>query len=528
MRISHRATALLAIAFWLTMTAAAGAQTCTSLAPSNDLSGRTDWTNITNCLNGASHRATLAAGHFYIDRPVNFPRNITGTVLDGAGNSDSGSVLEPVYTCGAACPDPNNCFVSGGSYQPVINAFKAPGARLSNFKLSLVNLRRSCGFFGSFGIQVHTANTSTVTGVRIAGSAFTDPGFTTGGANTGGLNVVNSRSCTVTNNVISDVDFMFENGGVSAGHSGIRLDNSAGALVQGNTVRRSSFGIEVSNKGTSMGYSGDGSGTQILSNTIIGAANINCPNCSQGRAIKLQACGDATILPLRNLIVRFNNATEFGGFGTSQGGSGLDLVCGVQFSTFENNTITGGPTAEFGLQIRGITDQPKNQNHHNTLNANSFRSGRGQAGCNSQCYDVNFFDVGPDQIGIRRRFAGSNTYSTLRDGGTDRGCGDYAHAFYNYPAGQTFINRGQSLLLAAAGVRPSARVTFRFVRSTDSVQVTSYTSQNANGNCVMNQELLTISSGIFTPGLYKVYADYGDGNSNAAIADDPIGTLDVR
>lgn len=510
------------------------AQNCASLAPTNDQTGRMDWTNINSCLNSSTHSARLTIGSFYIDRPIIFPRFITGTVLQGAGNSDSGTVITPVYACGRPCPDPNpkNCFVLNNQYQPVVLALNAANSKVSNFKLDLKNITRTCGVLGGFGVTVQASNKVEVSSLRISGSSYGDPTFNTGGATTGGINVINSRGCLITGNVIANVDFMFEIGGTSASHSGIRIDNSASTTVQNNTIRRVAFGIEVSNQSASAGYSGDSSGTTVTGNTVVGAGNINCPNCSQGRAIKLQACGDSTILPMRNLTVRNNTASEFGGSNGAIGGSGLDLICGVQYSTFESNTFTGAPTANYGLQIRssldGISSAPT-VSHHNTINSNTFYSGSGQVGCTSNCVDVNFTPDGPDQIGVRRRFAGSNTFrGTPRDGGTYHDCGDYGHAFYNYPAGQTFINRGQSLTLAAAGVRKSGAVIFRFKRASDGFQVATYTSPAANGSCVLNQQLFVISASQFAPGLYNIFADYGDGNSNASIVDDPIGTIDVR
>jgi hypothetical protein len=52
---------------------------------------------------------------------------------------------------------------------------------------------------------------------------------------------------------------------------------------------------------------------------IIGAANINCPECSPGRALRLTACGDGSELPLRSIFVRQNTASELGRFSQTCG-----------------------------------------------------------------------------------------------------------------------------------------------------------------------------------------------------------------
>lgn len=112
-------------------------------------------------------------------------------------------------------------------------------------------------------------------------------------------------------------------------------------------------------------------------------------------------------------------------------------------------------------------------------------------------------------------------------GDSYRGCSQFAHAGWQYPSGQTFINRGQALTVAASGIRPdpSKTVTFGFYNPSG-VLVKSVTYSGGNGNCVMNQQLVYIDPALFTtPGLYKVYATYYDGNSNAQLVKDWIGTL---
>jgi hypothetical protein len=149
-----------------------------------------------------------------------------------------------------------------------------------------------------------------VSAVAITGSPFGDPSFSPGGANTGGINLLNSRNATIRNNEITDVSFMVENGGNSAGQAGIQMDNSANTTIQANTIRRVSFGISINNK-TAAGFVGDSSNTTVTGNTVIGTANINGPKCSPGRALRLTACGDGSELPLRSIPVQQNTASDF-------------------------------------------------------------------------------------------------------------------------------------------------------------------------------------------------------------------------
>ena len=115
-----------------------------------------------------------------------------------------------------------------------------------------------------------------------------------------------------------------------------------------------------------------------------------CPNCSQGRAIKLQACGADDVLPLKNLYVANNTARDFGGKRQStltEDGSGLDLICGIQESTFFENRIDGSTSAaQYGLQLRNgfppsLPFSPKFVTQNNTFTRNYFRSGFGGPGC---------------------------------------------------------------------------------------------------------------------------------------------------
>jgi hypothetical protein len=412
----------------------------------------------------------------------------------------------------------------------VIQIVRSSAAAVRGVEIDLVNMRRDCGYIGNQTVIINRSPGSQVSTVRVRGSRYGDADYTSGGAHWGGILVVNSDNCTVTDNQITDLGFAKEINSAGVGFEGITVQNSANAIVQNNRITRVAFGIEVVNGSPALGYTGNSSGAIIANNTIIGAANMNCADCSQGRGIKLQACGMGDELPLENITVRDNDASEFGGANGVQGGSGLDLVCGVRYSTFERNRIVGAATAEFGLQIRSSFLSPTNATHHNHFNANFFASGRGQLGCNDQCSDVVFTPDGPDQIGIQRHGsdrAGTNTATTFRYA-TDRGCSDFSHAFVNYLDGRSFVRQGDHLLLAAASVRPNTAVTFRFVRTSDNQEVARFVSQSVKRNCVMNQEYLLIDPSVFTPGTYQVKADYKDGNSDVTIIDDVLDPIKVK
>jgi hypothetical protein len=518
------------------------AQTCTSLTPSGDTTGHTDWSNINTCLNGTSHSATLGLGTFYIYQPITFPQ-VSGAKLLGSGNTVSGSVVEAVYASSDCSPNPS-CFVQASGnptyplqYQPIILTKNAPNGVISNFMLSLDQLQRSYNIIGNNAIQVGTgtkpSDGTQVTSVRIVGSQTT-----TGWANGGGIIIVSSANCVVSNNVLKDFGFMVEVGGTSPGHEGIDIQNAGSTKVQNNTITRVSFGIAVENNASQTGNS---SNTEVSGNNITGAGSLTCSGCSGGRAIKMivnQSNGPA----LQYLNVHDNTVTQWGG--PNQAAivpSGLDLTVGVQYSTFTNNNIDGRSDihTSYGLQVRSSFGGSTVASHHNTFSGNTFYSG----GC-SGCYDLRFNPDGPDQgrtslpgnidIGRHANY-GANVYSTVDDGGVYRGCSQFAHAYWDYPSGQTYINRGQNLNVSAAGIRPDgSTITFKFYSPSGSLILTkSYAG--GNGSCVMNTQLVNIDPAIFTTaGLYKVLATYNDGNSNAQIVDDWIGTggnqvlLDVR
>jgi hypothetical protein len=526
-RLCRAAYFLTVMTFLLLSPSLGRAQNCKRLEPAG--AGQDDAARINQCL-ATKGRAKLTAGTFLLYQPVVFPGGKT-TDVDGimlVGKGMDATRLVPQNDCQNHWP-----FLSEqapGQYQPVIQILRSPTATVRGLEIDLANMRRDCGYLGNNALVVNKSPGAQINMVRVKGSRYGDVGYTGGGSNWGGMLIVNSDNCTVTDDEITDIGFAKEINSAGAGFDGVDVHNSANTVVQNNRITRVAFGIVVSNGSPAIGYTGNASGTVIANNRIVGAANLNCPDCSQGRAIKLQACGAGDELPLENLNVSDNDASQFGGAVGVQGGSGLDLVCGVRYSTFEKNRIVGAATAEFGLQIRSSFISPANPTHHNRFSANFFASGRGQSGCNDQCSDVVFTPDGPDQVGIQRNGAdraGSNTATTFRYA-TDRGCSDFSHAFVNYLDGRSFVRQGERILLAAASVRPQAAITFRFLRGADNQEVARFVSQPANRNCVMNQEHLVIDPSVFAPGLYQVKADYKDGNSDVTITDDALPPIKVK
>jgi hypothetical protein len=150
--------------------------------------------------------------------------------------------------------------------------------------------------------------------------------------------------------------------------------------------------------------------------------------------------------------------------------------------------------------------------------------------CRDACVDVNFTHDGPDQIGIQRngddRFSSNNATSMRHE--TDRDCSERSNPYFLYLSDRTYVRQGEAVLLTALGVRPGSQVTFRFKRASDGVEIATHRSFFANRYCIMNQEYFTFDSFRFPVGDYKIFADYKDGNSDANIANDEIGTVKVK
>jgi hypothetical protein len=505
----------------------AAAQNCKALFPAGN--GQDDSAAINDCLQRKG-LAKLKAGAFLLYSPIVFPRASQAAPVSGArllGKGKDATKLVVQSECNRTWP-----LASDGQYEAAVQIVKSPEATLTGVELDLTNLRQDCGPYGNYMVLVNKSPKTQVSEIRIKGSRYGVVGatYTTGGANSGGVLVVNSEDSMISDNEIQDVGFTFENGGNSAGNGGISVASSANTQVTNNKIERVAFGIIVSNGSPNHGYFDNSSKTVVTNNTIIGAANIKCANCSQGRGIKLQACGDGSEPPLDQLTISHNVLTEFGGHNSTIGGSGIDLVCGVQNSTFENNRVIGAATAEFALQIRGSYLSPPSPSYHNRFAANVFTSGRGQAFCGNACVDVNFTYDGADQIGIGRNGAnrmGNNTVGSFF-AETDRDCQEYSHPYFLYLDGREFVRHGERILLTALGVRPHSQVTFKFKRAADGLEVATLRSASVNRYCIMNQEYISIDTTRFPAGDYKIFADYKDGNSDAEIFNDEIGVIKVK
>ena len=546
------ALACIAAAFWLDAAAAqVPAQTCPALlqpqlpcactdafVQCNDLppgpAGSDDAVEINRCLQEPACKCVRlrAATTYGLKTPINV-KSMRGAsppvILDGARLLGQGAGTRLKVTgnpCGFPS-DPNDG--TGAAYAPVIEVNRTENVTLDNFTLDVRDLRQQCpGQMrkGNYAIRYVTGvSRAKVTRVRIEGEPF-GSGYQTGGGTTGGILIFGAADSIVQANSVRNVGFLAENG--SSGVSAIQLVNSARGCIASNQITNVAFGIEVVNGfTTSPSAAGDGSNTTVTGNTILGAAGIaSCPACSGGRAIKLQACREGsggTPPPLRDLQVTSNNATKFGGGrksdgSLSPGGSGIDLICGVQFGRFVNNTINGqGSAAEFGLQLRSACEEgcnpplvytPAVTTHHNTFEGNTFFSGSGGTGCGSSCADVNINAEAPDQINIGRSLSSNNTFRNAprQDGGARQCPGSLFSQVTLSPRKAAPTTKIQ---LSTRGVRPNTTVTVHFLR--DGVDV-PFTFQNVACTTSVSKRVSRLG---LTPGTYMVTADYQDGNAGS-------------
>jgi hypothetical protein len=522
----------------------------------NDLpAGANDSNSINRCLQEPTCKcAQLQAATYNLQKPI-LVKSMRGAtppvVLDGARLIGKGAktILRAVGN-GDQCSFPVDANDKDKvTYAPVIEVNRSANVALHGFTIDVSDLRQVCASVtrkGGFTIRYVTAVSGAhVTNVNIVGEPFVSTAtYKTGGALSGGIQVYGADS-VVQGNLIKDVGFIQVGG--SSGVSAIQLINAANSTIASNQVVHVAFGIEVVN-GIADSNAGDGSGTKVIGNTICGAAGIkDCPLCSGGRAIKLEACrvGDdrnemtsPIPPPLRDLQVNNNYAAQFGGGRKSNsgdlapGGSGLDLICGIQFGHFTGNTIDGrGFNAEFGLQLRSACEsdscaapltlhyEPKSTTHHNTFQSNTFYSGSGGTNCSS-CVDVNINAEAPDQINVGRSLGsgtGANTFrgSPRHDGGFN-GCPGSLYSQTTFaPASGIATTK---LQLATRGVRPNSQVTVHFMK--DGVDK-PFTFSNVACTTMIGKKIRRLG---LAEGTYTVTADYQDGNAGSRDPSNPMST----
>ncbi len=99
-------------------------------------------------------------------------------------------------------------------------------------------------------------------------------------------------------------------------------------------------------------------------------------------------------------------------------------------------------------------------------------------------------------------------------------CSQYAHAWWAYKNGLSYVPSGGRILLAAAGIRPQTFVTYHIRKpGSDQDELTIMSSQKAGASCVLNEEESQPIN--LPPGLYDVFVDLYDGNISAPTADSP-------
>src|SRR6185295_11631043 len=468
---------------------------CGALAPK--AAGEANRTAILECLTNEKCKcAHLMAGTFKLDKPLVVTKkqdnNLTGLTLFGEGAAQT-TLRTPGDTCNAI-------------NWTRTNAPNAPST-IASLTVDLSACSKNDGAFAvllnnTAGTKQQGVATATVRNVAIRGAL----GGSQGGGSAGG-------------NEIADLGYRIPSG-TSNGTGGIRVNNSR-AQIECNVLTNVAFALELSN-GAQVG---DGSGSAIVNNRIVGAANVpgctDAASCSQGRGIKLQACDDVPHAPLRDLAVSGNCASGYGGktggdrrFGD---GSGLDLICGVQYSSFTCNEFDGnGSGAQYGLQVRGstplqngsqFTQSVTSPSHHNRFANNRFSAGRNGGSLCRDCYDVHFIEDASEQDGAG---SGGLSNGNLANGGGcsstnclfagNRPCGVPPQAGFQLPAGASGVALGQSITLTAAGVRPSSAVTYSF-HSLSGGADPSPVKVNAGGDCRLSSPLIVDAAKGFRAGV---------------------------
>ena len=499
---------------------------CKALAPVDNPTKRlTDSANILQCLQSTGcHCARLQAGTFEIDTPLAVTKNqnndFIGLMLIGQGRGRT-TLRAGAGSCSVVNWVRTNAPDAPSLISDLVIDLSACPKNSSEFAIALNNTA------GSTAPGVATA---TVRNVTIRGSLANQ-----GGGAAGGIAVDSIPRVVLTNNQILDLGYRIASG-TSNGTGGIRVNNSQ-AQIECNQMSNVSFALELSNGPQER----DASGSTIANNRIVGASNVSgciegsTNNCSQGRGIKLQACGEVPFAPLRGLRVSGNCASQFGGRSggdRSRGdGSGLDLVCGVQYGTFTDNVFESGSSgAQYGLQVRGSTpllvngqfvQSKTSPSHHNRFVNNRFSAGRNGSSLCTDCFDVQMIEDTSEQDGVGVR---GLTNGNLANGGTcgsncrfagNRPCGDPPQAAFALPGGASSVSLGQSITLTAAGVRSGSAVTYRF-RNLSGGPDPQPARVNAVGGCRPSSPFVIDATKGFQAGSsYRVTAEYLDGDAIA-------------
>jgi hypothetical protein len=87
----------------------------------------------------------------------------------------------------------------------------------------------------------------------------------------------------------------------------------------------------------------------------------------------------------------------------------------------------------------------------------------------------------------------------------------YAHAWWAYKGGVLYVSTGDSILLAAAGIRVGSQVTYHIRKPGNQDDEMVFSSVNGASSCnVLNEEESPPIH--LAPGLYDVFVDLQDGN----------------
>src|SRR5262245_23006542 len=282
---------------------------CNGIEPK---SARENRDNVLACLTDKNCKcAQLGTGVFPLSEPLFFKKtkentpgeNLFDLKLYGSGSGAGGTVLKTTRGC------------------KVVEFNRASGSTIANLTVDISGCPSGDG---DFAVTFNNAKGGTVRNVTVTGPQQLST-TSNGGAAAGGIFVVNSPGSVVVDSKVANLGYSL-GGGTSSGSAGIRIENSR-ALVECNAVSDVAFGIQASNFLPDDGKmpDNDSSQTAIRFNSIDGAESVDtCSGeCSQGRAIKFQACDiKATYRPLRDLAVIGNCAAGFGGRGGNNNGNG--------------------------------------------------------------------------------------------------------------------------------------------------------------------------------------------------------------